>query len=79
MKNLIYFVCLAFAGIFLLGCEKNDMPEPEKPREEEPADSTDIVDPEEPILLLSRRTILKMELSWICRVLRLKVGYIAIG
>ena len=29
MKNLIYFVCLAFAGIFLLGCEKNDMPEPE--------------------------------------------------
>ena len=48
MKKLIYFVCLAFAGIFLLGCEKNDMPEPEKPREEEPADSTDIVDPEEP-------------------------------
>ena len=56
MKKLIYFVCLAFAGIFLLGCEKNDMPEPE-----------------------SRRTILKMELSWICRVLRLKVGCIAIG
>ena len=75
MKKLIYFVCLAFAGIFLLGCEKNDMPEPEKPREEEPADSTDIVDPEEPDTIVE----LKMELSWICRVLRLKVGCIAIG
>ena len=55
MKKLIYFVCLAFAGIFLLGCEKNDMPEPEKPREEEPADSTDIVDPEEPDTIVEQK------------------------
>ena len=35
--------------------EKNDMPEPEKPREEEPADSTDIVDPEEPDTIVEQK------------------------
>lgn len=31
------------------------MPEPEKPREEEPADSTDIVDPEEPDTIVEQK------------------------
>ncbi len=55
------------------------MPEPEKPREEEPADSTDIVDPEEPDTIVEQKDDPENGIILDMPVLRLKVGCIAIG